>query len=139
MTSRGDDLPVLVIDGADFSDFAGFTREFSRFLDNYTWHGNLDAFNDVLRGGFGTPGSGWILRWLDSNASRVALGYDAAIERLNQLLLTCHPSNRSTIGARIAAAQRREGPTLFDEIVGIIHAHGPGGDESEDGIFLELA
>ncbi|WP_336159791.1 barstar family protein [Amycolatopsis sp. VC5-11] len=139
MTSRGDDLPVLVIDGANFSDFAGFTREFSRLLDNYTWHGNLDAFNDVLRGGFGTPEGGWILRWLNSNASRVALGYDAAIERLNQLLLTCHPSNRSTIAARIAAAERRDGPTLFDEIVGIIRAHGPGGDESEDGIFLELA
>ena len=139
MPSRSDDLPVLVIDGANFSDFAGFTHEFSRLLDNYTWHGNLDAFNDMLRGGFGTPESGWVLRWLHSDLSRVALGYDATIERLNQLLLACHPSNRSDIAARIAAAQRRDGPTLFDEIVGIIHTHGPGGEESEDGIFLELA
>ncbi|MGV9297891.1 barstar family protein [Amycolatopsis sp. NPDC003676] len=139
MTSRSDDLPVLVIDGAAFSDFAGFAREFSRLLDNHTWHGNLDAFNDVLRGGFGTPERGWVLRWLNSDSSRVALGYDATIEQLNQLLLTCHPSNRSAIEARIAAAQRRDGPTLFDDIVGIVRTHGPGGDESEDGIFLELA
>jgi hypothetical protein len=55
MTNQNDDLPVLVIDGADFSDFDGFAREFSRLLCNYTWRGNLDAFNDILRGGSGRP------------------------------------------------------------------------------------
>jgi hypothetical protein len=139
MTSRGDDLPVLVIDGANFSDFAGFTCEFSRLLDDYRWRGSLDAFNDLLRGGFGTPEGGWVLRWLNSESSRVALGYQATIQWLDQLLLTCHPSHRSEFAARIAAARRGEGATLFDEIVGIIHAHGPVGDESEDGILLELA
>ncbi len=49
MTSQSDDLPVLVIDGANFSDFDGFTREFSRLLCHYTWRGNLDAFNDLLK------------------------------------------------------------------------------------------
>ncbi|MEV8610658.1 hypothetical protein AB0383_22455 [Amycolatopsis sp. NPDC051373] len=39
----------------------------------------------------------------------------------------------------IAAAQRDEGPTLFDKIVDIIRIHGPGGRESEDGILPELA
>jgi hypothetical protein len=43
-------LPVLVIDGARFFDFDGFAREFSRLLCDYTWNGNLDAFNDLLRG-----------------------------------------------------------------------------------------
>jgi hypothetical protein len=55
MNEPSDGLPVLVIDGAHFSDLDGFTREFSRLLVNYTWRGNLDAFNDLLRGGFGTP------------------------------------------------------------------------------------
>jgi hypothetical protein len=63
------DLPVLVIDGAAFSDFAGFAREFTRLLDDYTWSGNLEAFKDILRGGFGTPEDGWILRWLNSKLS----------------------------------------------------------------------
>src|SRR5215472_10763916 len=90
MTEYCDGLPVLVIDGARFSDFEGFTREFSRLLDNHTWHGNLDAFNDLLRGGFGTPDGGWVLRWLNSELSRYALGYEATTQRLERLLLTCH-------------------------------------------------
>jgi hypothetical protein len=131
-------LPVLVIDGALFSDLDGFAREFSRLLCNYTWRGSLDAFNDLLRGGFGTPANGWVLRWLDSESSRAALGYEATIRRLEQLLLTCHPSNRLAIEAWISSARRGEGPTLFDEIVEIIRDHGPGGSESEGGVVLEL-
>ena len=138
MTYQGDDLPVLVIDGANFSDLDGFGREFSRLLSDYTWRGNLDAFNDLLRGGFGTPDTGWVLRWLNSASSRTALGYEATIRRLEELLLTCHPTNRSRIKAEISSARRGEGPTLFDDIVDIIRDHGPGGAESEDGVVLEL-
>jgi hypothetical protein len=138
MTNQDDDLPVLVIDGANSSDFDSFAREFSRLLCNYTWRGNLDAFNDLLRGGFGTPEHGWVLRWLNSGSSRAALGYEETTRRLEGLLLTCHPSQLSIIQARIRRARRGEGPTLFDEIVDIIRVHGPGGNESEDGVLLEL-
>jgi hypothetical protein len=138
MADQSDDLPVLVIDGTRFSDFDGFTREFSRLLCNHTWRGNLDAFNDLLRGGFATPEGGWVLRWANSDLSRSALGYEATKRGLQGLLLTCHPANHSNIAAKISSAQRREGPTLFDEIVEIIHEHGPGGNESEDGVRLEL-
>jgi hypothetical protein len=138
MTNQRGDLPVLVIDGANFSDFDGFAREFSRLLYNYTWRGNLDAFNDLLRGGFGTPENGWVLRWLNSESSRAALGYEQTTRRLERLLLTCHPSSRSNIEARISIARRSEGPTLFDEIVEIIRGHGPCGTESEDRVLLEL-
>lgn len=138
MATDGDVLPVLVIDGANFSDLDGFAREFSRLLCHYTWRGNLDAFNDILRGGFGTPENGWVLRWQNSVLSRAALGYEATTRRLEQILLTCHPSNRSSVAARIRNAQQGEGPTLFDEIVEIIRDHGPGGEESEDGVVLEL-
>jgi hypothetical protein len=139
MTNQSGDLPVLVIDGSKFSDFDGFVREFSRLLRGHIWRGNLDAFNDLLRGGFGTPANGWTLRWLNSDSSRAALGYDETISRLERLLLASHPSNRSDFEARISCARRREGPTLFDEIVDIIRQHGPGGEESEDGVLLELA
>jgi hypothetical protein len=127
------------MDGALFSDFEGFAREFTRLLDGYTWHGNLDAFNDILRGGFGTPEDGWILRWLNSELSRDALGYEATARRLEGILATCHPEHRSRIEAAIARARRREGPILFDDIVAIIRDHGPDGTESEDGVLLELA
>jgi hypothetical protein len=121
MPNLSDDLPVLVIDGAHFSDFDGFIREFSRLLCNYE-----------------TPENGWVLRWLNSELSRTALGYEATTRRVERLLLACHPSNRSTIEARISCARSGQGPTLFDEIVDIIRDHGPGGNESEDGVVLQL-
>ncbi|QFZ24229.1 barstar family protein [Saccharothrix syringae] len=132
------ELPVLIVDGARFTDLDGFAHEFSRLLCHYTWRGNLDAFNDLLRGGFGTPENGWVLRWLNSETSRAALGHEATFRRLQGLPASCHPSHRSDIRARIAVARRGEGPTLFDEIVDIICDHGPDGEESEDGVLLEL-
>ncbi|MEU8284260.1 barnase inhibitor [Micromonospora sp. NPDC048905] len=138
MTNQSDALRVLVIDGASFVDFAGFVREFSQLLCHSTWNGNLDAFNDLLRGGFGTPETGWVLKWVNSGSSRVALGYDATVRWLEQILLTCHPSHRANIEVRVSNAQHGQGLTLFDMIVEIIHDHGPGGSESEDGIVIEL-
>jgi RNAse (barnase) inhibitor barstar len=81
-------LPVLEIDGERFDDLEGFAREFSRLLGSHVWHGNLDAFNDILRGGFGTPDQGFLLRWLHSDASRRALGWDATVQWLEQTLTT---------------------------------------------------
>ncbi|WP_225727389.1 MULTISPECIES: barstar family protein [unclassified Nocardia] len=130
--------PVLVIDGSAFDDFEGFAREFSKLLDDYVWRGNLDAFNDILRGGFGTPEDGFVLQWLHSERSREALGWAATIARLGQVATTCHPDNREHFAARIAAARRREGRTLFDEVVAIIRDHGPGGQQQADGVDLEL-
>ena len=138
VTDDGDPLPVLVVDGANFSDLVGFARKFSKLLRHYTWNGDLDAFNDILRGGFGTPENGWVLRWLNSEVSRVTLGHEATVRWLERILLTCHPSNRASVQARITNAQQGEGPTLFDEIVEIVRDHGAGGEEAEDGIALEL-
>lgn len=132
------DLPVLVVDGSRFDDLDGFAREFSRLLSGYTWRGNLDALNDVLRGGFGTPDGGWVLRWTSSETSRTALGHPETVRRLERLLPGVDPSNRAAFTARLDAARRGEGPTLFDEIVAIIREHGPGGREPADGVLVEL-
>jgi hypothetical protein len=138
MTTDSEAVPVLLIDGGNFSCLDGFAREFSKLLCHHTWHGNLDAFNDILRGGFGTPENGWVLRWLNSEVSRAALGHQATARWLQQILITCHPSNRASIQNRIRNAEKGEGPTLFDEIIEIVRAHGVGGEESEDGVVLEL-
>ncbi len=66
--------PVLEIDGARFSDRASFYAEVSeQLIPGASWGGNLDAFNDVLRGGFGTPGGGFVLRWKNAELSRERL------------------------------------------------------------------
>ena len=131
-------LPVLVIDGNRFDDFGGFTREFSTFLKDWHWTGSLDAFNDILGGGFGTPEGGFVLRWLNSARSRQALGWEATITWYELTLTTCHYTNREHIRARLDSARRHEGTTLFDWIVEIILDHGPGGTEPEGQIHLEL-
>jgi len=131
-------LPVLTIDGNQFDDLDGFVREFSTLLDNHDWHGNLDAFNDILRGGFGTPEGGFVLRWLNSARSRQMLGWEATIEWYERTLVTCHPANREHLQAELDSARRREGTTLFDWLIGIISDHGPGGTESENQVNLEL-
>lgn len=138
LVSTPEHPPVLLVDGSRFTDFEGFAAEFSALLTDHTWRGNLDALNDILRGGFGTPDGGFILRWKDSGLSRHALSYEATAARLETLLLTCHPSNREGIAARLDDARRGVGLTLFDEVVEIIKIHGPGGQESESGVQLEL-
>ncbi|HEY7372734.1 MAG TPA: barstar family protein [Polyangia bacterium] len=45
-------------------------------LREHTWRGNLDAFNDILRGGFGTPDGGFVLVWQDHATSQHRLGLE---------------------------------------------------------------
>lgn len=103
------DKPVLEIDGGRCRTLNGFYDEVERKLLQHgvRWGRNLDAFNDVLRGGFGTPDGGFVLRWRRSASSRKYLGV-------------------------------RRGEPLFDTLVEIIRTHGPGGEEAEDGVDLEL-
>lgn len=139
------DLPVLVLDGSRITDFASFIEEANRSIfPGYVesvgrpWSGNLDAFNDILRGGMGTPDGGFVFRFLDTPNIRKALGYPATVRWLEEMLGRCHATNRESIAARIVLARRHEGETLFDVVEEIIRVHGPGGRESEDSVLLEL-
>jgi hypothetical protein len=109
-----------------------------RSLGMWPWGKNLDAFNDVLRGGFGTPDEGFILRWHDHEISKHRLGYEETVRQLQMRLGRCHSTNRDRVAKELDAALRHEGPTVFDWLVEIISAHCPGGDEQEDNIQLIL-
>jgi RNAse (barnase) inhibitor barstar len=128
-----------VIDGSEFSTLEEFAKHFSaRVLKDHRWNGNLDAFNDILRGGFGTPEQGFHILWDNSKRSQVALGHSETVRQLERMLGTCHPANREGIAGELAAAKRGEGPTVFDWLVEIIRDHGPGGSQSDDRVTLEL-
>jgi hypothetical protein len=58
---------VLVIDGSA-STTSAVSPASSRLLDDYEWDGGLDAFNDMLRGGFGTLEGCWTLTWIKFRA-----------------------------------------------------------------------
>lgn len=67
---------VYEIDGRDFTTLEEFYEVVSRVLiPSAQWGHNLDAFNDILRGGFGTPDGGFVLRWVNAAVSREQLGY----------------------------------------------------------------
>ena len=49
-------MTTYEIDGNDFSTLDEFYDEITRVLiPGVSWGRNLDAFNDILHGGFGTP------------------------------------------------------------------------------------
>lgn len=134
-----DSLPVLTIDGSRFDDLEGFLDEVSRALvPGAFWARNLDAFNDILRGGFGTPEEGFVLRWTNSERSKHALGHAETLRWLDRTLRRCNPSNVPRVRSEIEAARAGRGPTLFNILVEIIRIHGDGGDEAEDGVVLVL-
>lgn len=132
--------PVVEIDGLAFESLEGFFDVFGIAALGGTEYGrNLDAFNDVLRGGFGTPDGGFVLRWKNSETSRQRLGFDETVRFIERKLTTCHPTNVEHVRDDLVRACNGESETLLDVICGILRDHGPGGEESEDGIVLELA
>jgi len=127
------------IDGNSFDSLDGFYDEISNLLPPGTeWGRNLSALNDLLRGGFGTPDGGFVLRWKNSRVSRERLGYTETIRQLERHLECCHPSNRASIEHDIDLAHSNRGPTVFDWLIEVFETHGPGGAESSDGVELIL-
>jgi RNAse (barnase) inhibitor barstar len=132
-------MKTYVIDGNDFSTLAGFAESFSRtVLDGPAWDGNLDAFNDILRGGCGTPDGGFTLVWRNASKSGRDLGHAETVRWYASRLRTCHASNRDAMARGLEAARRGEGETVFDWLIRMLRDHGPGGSEAEDGVILRL-
>jgi len=131
---------VYEIDGTRFSTLEEFFAEIYR-VATPQWNPaapNLDGFNDVLRGGFGTPEEGFTIRWKNHKISRRRLGYPETVRQLELRLARCHPTNRVRVSRDLEQAQARRGPTVFDWLAEIIRIHGPGGREAEDGVQLLL-
>jgi len=131
-------LVIVEIDGALFSTLDEFFSHFGERTSSAPCGTSLDAFNDVLRGGFGTPEGGFILRWKNHALSQVRLGYPETARVLERRLTSCHPANVPHVQQELSHAQRQEGTTVFDWLLEIIREHGPGGAEAEDNVLLEL-
>jgi RNAse (barnase) inhibitor barstar len=130
---------TVEIDGTEFSTLEEFFAHFQRrALDGTPWGNNLDAFNDVLRGGFGTPEEGFHLRWKNHQLSKQRLGWDETARQLRNRLKTCCAESIPVVREELARALSHQGKTMFEVLVEIISEHGPGGRESEDAVILEL-
>lgn len=77
----------IAIDGNNFSDLEGFYCEIDKILTrNLEWKTghNLDAFNDILRGGFGVHelGEPLHIKWINYNKSKEDLGNETILKLL---------------------------------------------------------
>jgi RNAse (barnase) inhibitor barstar len=131
-------MKTYEIDGEQFSTLDGFYDEVSRVFNLSAWGHNLAAFNDVLRGGFGTPNDGFTIRWKNHAVSKDRLGYVETTRQLELRLELCHLSNRASVSRDLAIARAREGSTVFDWLVEIIRDHGRGGKQEQDAVELLL-
>jgi RNAse (barnase) inhibitor barstar len=133
-------METYEIDGENFSTLEEFFDEISRVvIPSAAWGRNLDAFNDILRGGFGTPDEGFVLRWKNHDVSRQRLAYRETVRQLEKRLERCHPTNRESVRSELSLARAGQGPTVFDWLLGILVVHGPDGEEAEDNVQLDLA
>jgi RNAse (barnase) inhibitor barstar len=131
--------PQIEIDGERFSTLEEFFEHFQeQALEGVSWGKNLDAFNDVLRGGFGTPDGGFVLRWKNHQISKQRLGFGETERQLTKRLRVCYPMNTEAVQEQLASAQQHIGSTVFEWLLEIIAIHGSGGEEEEDGVELVL-
>lgn len=118
----------LIIDGSKFNNTVEFYIEIDKVLTkDLTWKTghNLDAFNDLLRGGFGVHeySEPIIIIWKKPNKSKMDLGFNATIKHYENMLTRCHPTNMDNVRALLEDAKQERGDTLFDIIIQVIKEH----------------
>src|SRR5437763_14086089 len=131
-------MKTYEIDGERFSTLEEFYEEINDVMHLSPWGHNLDAFNDILRGGFGTPEQGFTIRWKNHHISRERLGYPETVRQLKLRLKGCHPDNRGAVSQYLEDAEQRRDETVFDWLIDIIRKHGPEGEEEGDRVELIL-
>lgn len=118
----------IIIDGNNFNTLNGFYDEVEdKLTKGLDWKigRNLDAFNDVLRGGFGVHKYGEEIRikWINSGKSRMDLGQEETINYLHNKIKTCHPTNVQDVESDLKEVEQGRGESLFDIICNIAQGH----------------
>lgn len=113
-------VTTRVLDGARVTGVESFWDEVTRSLELAPWGRNLDALEDVLRGGFGTPPGGFTWRWTGVARLAQALGREETARWLVEHRAQTHPSHWPQLDARLAAVRAGQGETLFDEVLALV-------------------
>ena len=84
-------MKQIILDGSNFSNEEEFYSEIDRLLTKdlgWKTEHNLNAFNDLLRGGFGVhePGEELNITWINAAKSRKELGSDLFNKIVNIIL-----------------------------------------------------
>ncbi|MBQ8198167.1 MAG: barstar family protein [Lachnospiraceae bacterium] len=92
-------MKEFILDGNNFHDLEGFYTEIDKLLTkDLSWKTghNLDAFNDLLRGGFGVHEyeEPIIIKWTNYEKSKKNLGNETVLTLL-EIFLDCDNSGHS--------------------------------------------
>jgi RNAse (barnase) inhibitor barstar len=122
---RMNDKKEIVIDGNQFSTPDEFYDEVEKKLVWNKWGRNLNAFNDILYGGFGSREfeEPFVLIWRNTEKSKQDLGYQETVRRLKILLENCHRDNRDCLQQELKKIENGTGETIFDLLIAIIEGH----------------
>jgi RNAse (barnase) inhibitor barstar len=121
--------PIYVLDGTQIRTLEDFWRVIGEAINGPGGYfgRNLDAFADCLSGGFGAPDDDdHVVEWRGHQVSREHLGYSETARQLEIRLSRCHPTNRPSVSADLAAARQECGTTVFDRLVKIFDDRAPG-------------
>jgi len=118
----------IEIQGSAVNDIASFYEEINRvFMEGEDWTigQNLDAFNDLLVGGYGAlQGAQSVdLVWYDMDHSQQALGHQTTRAYYLDKLRPGSPYNKKLFEEKLAALESGRGETYFDTILAILSEH----------------
>lgn len=119
---------TIIINGSNFLDLESFYDEKDRILtkdlDWDTGH-NLDAFNDLLRGGFGVYEYEEPIRliWEIFSKSKSDLGLEATKKWYERKISESKTENQQFFTDKLRQLTDNNGQTLFDIILEIIKGH----------------
>jgi len=118
----------FIINGGYISGISTFYQEINRvFMQDENWKisESLDAFNDLLYGGFGAikgEETNTVI-WKNMEVTRNALGYEATRKYYLNKLLPNSPFNKEHFRIKLDELESGKGKTYFDIILEIIAEH----------------
>jgi len=118
----------IIIDGSSIKDIETFYDEINRVLmsdEDWKLSCSLDAFSDLLYGGFGAIKNKEQIEliWINSEKSRDALGRQVTKIYYEEKLKPDSPFNKKMFQEKLAALENGTGETYFDIILSIIAEH----------------
>ena len=121
-------MKKIIIEGKNITDIETFYKEINRvFMQNENWKiaQSLDAFNDLLYGGFGEiKGKENIqLVWKNSEENKKSLGLQPTLAFYQNKLKSPEIFNTNFIINKIDELEKGTGLTFFDIVIEIIADH----------------
>lgn len=118
----------LEINGSNFQDIEGFYEELNRLVmqeENWKLGASLDAFNDLLYGGFGVikDYDELEINWLNSEKSKGDLGVEMTKSYYQQKLKHPETYNSEFVQEKLEELEAGNGQTYFEILLEIISEH----------------